>query len=539
MTIGRRIRVIVASAMICGLPAVSRAQAPQIWASPPDPFSLGPVHWRDMRPDYLQMFGPDAPWADAARKVSVYKVSPSLVDYAPSDVLRTIFADLQRRGFALAWEMGAVPPGTGCGTGTEGYAGDTARSVQRIKAAGGQLRYVAMDEPYWYGHYAKTAHSCQLSVEALAQGVAERLKVVRAVFPDVEVGDIEPVGNPPDDGYTDKLVAWAQAFRAATGKPLAFIHADVNWKGIWRQQLPEFVEKAKALKIPSGVIINGDPAAGSNEGWVAAAIIHQQQVVDVVHVKPDQLIFQSWEHLPTRVVPEQSPGTMTNLILQGSRPSAQVSLTVTHGNVSGRIVDQSGRPVANAKVMVTASDTAGVAGMHEVKVNGVAPPEAATAMFGLRVGTECDCSGPINVSLGAATFSDGGNTVVHRPFQNGPAPLQINGGNQKLSVNTPPFAVQPGRPYTVDVPLRVREQPTRPGYLGLFFFNRKGAEIRRVPVEFRAEAEPVGSAVTDANGAFSLPASGNADLSKFKLRAQVDGTGASRPTIFETAPKAE
>src|SRR5580658_4297419 len=99
-----------ASIYLLGILWLLRAQAAEHWMASTDPFGRGP-HRPDVAQDYLDLFHPDAPWAEAGRQLTVFKVGPSFVDSAPDDVLRQAFSDLKRRGIALGWEMGAVRSG--------------------------------------------------------------------------------------------------------------------------------------------------------------------------------------------------------------------------------------------------------------------------------------------------------------------------------------------------------------------------------------------------------------------------------------------
>jgi hypothetical protein len=50
-----------------------------------------------------------------------------------------------------------------CGANVEGYDSpeETARIAAKIKRAGINLRYIAMDEPLWFGHYYNGGNSGQ------------------------------------------------------------------------------------------------------------------------------------------------------------------------------------------------------------------------------------------------------------------------------------------------------------------------------------------------------------------------------------------
>src|SRR5260370_25209597 len=79
----------------------------------------------------------------------------------------------------------------------------------------------------------------------IARRVAATVAGARSIFPNVQIGDEEVVnGSRP---AADELAQWADAYRAAVGEPLAFIHAHVDWPA---RAMPNFQPLAAALKAP-------------------------------------------------------------------------------------------------------------------------------------------------------------------------------------------------------------------------------------------------------------------------------------------------
>jgi hypothetical protein len=522
---------------LAGIVMLSCAQATEYWMASTDPYGRGPNR-PDVAQDFLELFSPNAVWAAAAHQLTVVKFGPSFIDSAPNDLMREAFAALKRRGIAVGWEMGAVPPGQNCGRG-EGYAGNTARSVARIKAAGGDLRYVAMDEPFWYGHHVDTRDTCRLSIGDLARGVADRLGIVRAVFPDVQVGDIEPVGVPHVDDYPEQIAEWAKAFQQATGHPLAFFHADIVWNGRWGQDLAALQLRLATIGVPVGVIINGDPLAKTDLDWTTAAFLHLRQVIDLAGANPESIIFQTWDDRPSRLLPEDQPGSLTNLVLEGSRPAAKIVLTPRRTALTGRITDKSGKPLADIVVDITARDVGGIYGLRTTKVTGIVPANAAGALFGLRINEECECKGSIDISIGQLQYRDGSAAPIVRSLQNNDGPYHLQGGlGVKSSINTAKFSVNPGAQYCIEVPMRVREQPNRAGYLALFFLDANGKEIRRDVIELQAAEQPIGKAVTDREGQFWLRFHQGVEPLRLLIQARTEANKSTRSTVAEIVPDA-
>jgi hypothetical protein len=85
-----------------------------------------------------------------------------------------------------------------CGNNVEGYDSpqETARIAAKLKA-GISLRYIAMDEPLWFGHYYNEKNACRSSIDNVAERVAANLAAYVKLFPDVVIGDTVPIGDRP------------------------------------------------------------------------------------------------------------------------------------------------------------------------------------------------------------------------------------------------------------------------------------------------------------------------------------------------------
>ena len=129
-----------------------------------------------------------------------------------------------------------------------------------FRRLGGDLQFVAMDEPLWNGHEFSGANACHTSISAVAADVAANLSSIRRVFPAVRVGDIEQIGRISPSDLTDQIMQWTKAYQDAFGEPLAFVHFDVVWGGPWQQQLTILVHRLHVAGIKFGIIYNGDRA---------------------------------------------------------------------------------------------------------------------------------------------------------------------------------------------------------------------------------------------------------------------------------------
>jgi hypothetical protein len=294
-------------------PGSALAGLRQIWFAPMDWFVRPEVGFGGST-DYMALFGAESPDAILSH-VNVFKVYAQFILWGEDNNLRRVFAELKRRQIALALETGILTATERCGKGVEGYGGDgAAKLATRIAQLGGALAYIAMDEPAFYGHIFSGVNTCQADFADIARDAAKNLAAVKTVFPGVRAGDAEPVGPSPADNQIADYGRWADAFRAATGEPLGFFHADVQWKEPWQTPLRELAIMLRDRKIPLGVIYNGNDDDTSDEAWVAHAEEHYRAVESNSRIVPDQVVFQSWRAHPSRLLPETDPGTFTYLL---------------------------------------------------------------------------------------------------------------------------------------------------------------------------------------------------------------------------------
>jgi hypothetical protein len=159
------------------------------------------------------------------------------------------------------------------------------------------------------------------------------MQAYRAVFPDVQVGDIEPLDSFADPAgvWVSTTQEWIGDFQAAAGFPLAFLHDDVTWTVPLNQYLPQLQPLLAQQSIPFGVIFNGTNNAVSDAGWMSAAEQNIQAYNSSGDAQPAQVIFQTWDPYPTHVLPETSPTSLSYLVDFYFSPQAQLSAAITPG----------------------------------------------------------------------------------------------------------------------------------------------------------------------------------------------------------------
>jgi hypothetical protein len=208
-----------------GLVTAQDALAAEIWLSG----SLAGLHqkmFQESDSDYFELFKPEAPWSESAQHVKVFKFNGVL--FQSNDELKAVFADLKRRHIVPATEMGlatARMDSSGhktCGVNMEGIAAPNTTRVlaERIKKNGGELRYVAVDRPLFFGHHFSGNNACHFTLSELAGSIAPNVTVLREMFSSIEIGDVEPVGAaknlPPD--WVNEISRWTQVYGRSLGR---------------------------------------------------------------------------------------------------------------------------------------------------------------------------------------------------------------------------------------------------------------------------------------------------------------------------------
>ncbi|MHB8812755.1 MAG: hypothetical protein ACYDAE_05765 [Steroidobacteraceae bacterium] len=316
-------------------PRDREAHRAEVWLAPqslpPAPLS------RD--DDFMQMFKPDAPWKVAAAHTQVFKLYGSFVGHATQAQINGIVADLNRRRIAIALENGVLdvpntptPPCGGLGL-MEGYGTpEQARRIAgMIKAAGGELEYLDMDEPLYNGHYSNRPHACHSPIKLLLQQLQPTIAAYREVFPDIVIGEAEPTRFPAYAGWQADLKEWLEGVRRILGHPVAYMHLDIPWTDdggrVPGATLPSH-EPADAITFycalealrrqhlvsSIGIIEDGTPKDATDAAWVQDARGHLQLLEGHYHLRPDHQVFQSWMAHPSRALPETRPDTLTSLV---------------------------------------------------------------------------------------------------------------------------------------------------------------------------------------------------------------------------------
>jgi uncharacterized protein (TIGR03437 family) len=510
--------------------------------------------------DYLDLFAPGAAWTTASSRIQVFKMytqmlSTTFPGYFPDATLQQIFSYLNSNHIALAVEFPPLTPTATCGMGVEGFAGETALAVAaRIQQLGGNLQYIAFDEPFFHASSLYTGpNGCQWTPQQIAANALQSLNQIRTVFPNVIVGDIEPV--PAGANWLSEYTAGMDAWLAAAGAPFAFFHFDVDWLDNWAPAVESLREALQQRGIPFGIIYNGWTTDLSDASWIDDAENHYVEwEAQGGGTIPNHVIFQSWYPYPTHVLPEADPTAFTYLIDSYFRQRTKLSLNIVSSQATGRLADSQGQQIASAPVTLTAQATTGSGTVANYVLSGTVPPAITQAVIQICV-NQCSDVGTADINVYSFQYA-GSNGKTSLNFANGLAGwgVEPNGtavvqpssdangtsilisatSTQQTYVNSVPITVVPGDSYSLTIQARIPPSSVGSGYFALVFLGANGVEVSRTALNFAPPVLTLGSSQTGSDGAYSISFSPLAP-GGFQLQAAYSGTDALWPA-FASAP---
>jgi hypothetical protein len=265
----------------------------------------------------MELFQVSARWDRAASHIQLFKLSTQFLHQATDDELIAVIRSLKSRHIALGMEGLLLVESERCGRGVEGYggAGAVPTLASRVGKLGGEITYVSMDSPVWYGSRAQGAGTCRDSLESLAEQMETNVKALKAAFPSIRFGTTEPL-NAGTVGHIEAILEFARLFKIATGEPLSSVHADIIWTQPWKAQLMDWKRKLHDAGLEFGVICDGDPTDGSDLEWANKASERYRAIMSDPYVRPDDVVVQSWMSRPLRLLPDSDPSTLTGVVLR-------------------------------------------------------------------------------------------------------------------------------------------------------------------------------------------------------------------------------
>ncbi len=296
-------------------PTPDLSRRPLVWFGPLPPMEQHAGRPFIGAPDFMQLFTPDAPWQEAAGHVQVFKMFGEWIsEDATAAELKQAFADLKRRGIAVDVDEGPLTAPAECGQAVEGFAGirEGLRSAQRVKAAGGKIDLIDMDEPFAFASIYPGPNACHWDATEVAERVSAYVHAMQAEFPGVIVGTSEPFWK---DMHVEQLQDYIETYKKVSGAYFPFFHFDPDYgRPDWPEAAKEMEDFCRARGIAFGIYYVGSGADTSDEAWLGRAG-ERVKTYELEHNgRPDHVIFQSWNDHPDRTLPETEAYTFTNIV---------------------------------------------------------------------------------------------------------------------------------------------------------------------------------------------------------------------------------
>jgi hypothetical protein len=302
------------------LPGPAIHSSASIWFHPQPSFT-GPG--ANGLPDFLPLFEPNAPWPRALAKTRVFGVYAGWITQVSPQILKQFVEFVNAHNMAIEIEAPSLQAKATCGSGVEGYVpyGQslytfTLGYLQRLKALGARRIVIKVDEPFFFGVVVNDPRSCHFTVPETAKYVGEYAHLVRTIYPDAQIGDVEPVidsAYPP--GVIAAMADWHQAYREVTGQPFPFFFADIDFSNsAWPNLVLKLEEQTHLLDMKFGIIYIGDPPDLTDAEWAAKTTARFYTYQGDFRGKPDYVLFQSWEQRPHFMLPETNPFTFTGVL---------------------------------------------------------------------------------------------------------------------------------------------------------------------------------------------------------------------------------
>jgi hypothetical protein len=507
------------------------ARATEIWLSPVDPVTRAAHKW-DASADYMELFHSDAKWKTVAANLRVFKIGPGFMQQGKEEDLRLLFSELKRHNIKLALEIGMATQSEHCRQSSEAYGapGLVEGLLRRVERLGGDPAYIAMDEPLYYGgNQYKGGDACNLSVRQIAADVAPNVKLAKSIFPNVRIGDIEVVFFSKE--FLHSTEEWVDAYREAVGFNLEFLHTDVAWSPAAMANLQSLSAFLKSRRVNFGIIYNGGVAEGNtDQSWGRETVDHFNYIESGLGVAPDQAIFHTWVPLPTHNLPETTPGTLTNLVLQYLQPRSTITLKRNGATLSGRLTDAAGAAIGGAPISLAAIGAVTGVPAATKSLSSTVFQGARAAMFAVRANKQiqCNCAGPVTANIAKAVYYEidgtgGGKTNVHE-FPGNRIAVDASGG---VLTNSPKISVTPGASFTLDVSYTARIESEHSTYVSMLFVDDAGHEVGRRFLYLESSKSTVGAAKTGPDGSFTFDV-GRMVSASLPQEFQVDFQGDAR-----------
>src|SRR4029453_17332926 len=269
----------------------AQAGMPGGWFGPGLPLPVGASMPYMGSIDYPRLFKAPDEWSRAAHTTRIFILHATWIEkVATPEQLREAGDILKRLGLGIGIDLNPLRRTAECGPADGFAARDPLIPAKAIKKAGGTVDYIRLNEPWAWGHAYEGPQACHWPNRKKPAQIAEFVRDAREVFPDVAIGDVEPLWKTTD---VAGIVSWIDDYKAATGSPFAFFHLDIDYSRVdWAPRARELEDAVRARGIAFGVHYIGDRADASDAAWLDRAATRYATFEGTAGGRPDHVIFQ-------------------------------------------------------------------------------------------------------------------------------------------------------------------------------------------------------------------------------------------------------
>ena len=238
------------------------------------------------------------------KNVSVFKLLYENIAHSSDSDLRKLFTYLRNKNIKFALEAPALVWNNNKGYKVEGFAppGLLKAVLKKIKNNGGDLSYVAMDEPYYFSKLYNKKNKANLSDSDFIEQVSTSIKLVHEYFPYAEIGDIEPFTQIENSGALGKYFSIIDFLGKSKDTHLEFINYDPLWGANWVLTVRKLADLTKKRSMKLGIIFNAKPGINVQSLWLKSVVLNMQSFKNN-RLPIDNVIIQSWGGIPIKFFP--------------------------------------------------------------------------------------------------------------------------------------------------------------------------------------------------------------------------------------------
>lgn len=273
------------------------AHAEKVWFSP-------------NKSDFISDLYKNKLWPSSARHLNAYKYYCDTILNMNQDKLRQQVAQLGKDKIKIAIECAPLYFG---GIKVEGFGekNKILNTLKKVSSVGGQVSLIAMDEPLFFAHYNDTGKTyIGWSVEEICENMTSSLSEVLRIYPEIKIGDIEPIAKIKDDDLARLLTCYEEKM----GRKLDFFHADVAWQDPASIDTSKHYQRLLASRqVRYGIIFNSSNYNADDNGWIESSRVNFDKYIAAGGTM-DDVIFQSWNRSPRFIAPRAGGKSHSDMI---------------------------------------------------------------------------------------------------------------------------------------------------------------------------------------------------------------------------------